>query len=249
MAREGKYIYCIIGTNKGHHFGPIGIGQRGDVVTTIGFNDISVAISNSPVDRYVINRENLTAHERVIEEIMKDHTVLPVRFCTIADNAEEVRGFLRKRYSEFQSLLRDLDNKVEMGLKIRWTDMKPVFADIAEKDPTVRELETCCRAAEKPREEDKIALGKAVKESLDRRKRAEAGKVVGRLGRMAMDVRENETVGDAMFLNAAFLIDRSREKQFDFLVEDLVEQYGDQADFTYVGPAPPFNFVNIEMKL
>ena len=52
-----------------------------------------------------------------------------------------------------------------------------------------------------------------------------------------------------MFLNAVFLIDRTREKQFDFLVEDLADEYKDKADFKLVGPAPPFNFVSIEMKL
>jgi len=249
MAREGKYIYCILGANEGRNFGPIGIGQRGDVVTTIGYNDISAAISNSPLDQYVINRENLTAHERVIEEIMKDHTVLPVRFCTIADNAEEVRGLLRKRRPEFRGLLRDLDNKVEMGLKARWTEMKPVFAEIAEKDSIVREMKAQVQAGKKDDEADKVALGKAVKDALERRKKAEAGKVVGVLRRAAVDYRENETVGDDMFLNAVFLVDRTRERQFDFLVEDLTKQYSGQADFTYVGPAPPFNFVNIVMKL
>ena len=51
-----------------------------------------------------------------------------------------------------------------------------------------------------------------------------------------------------MFLNAAFLIDRSREKEFDFLVEDLVKKHEDQMMFKYVGPIPAFNFVNIVVK-
>jgi hypothetical protein len=31
-------------------------------------------------------------------------------------------------------------------------------------------------------------------------------------------------------------------------VEDMAEKYEQRAKFKYVGPAPPFNFVNIEMK-
>ncbi len=67
--------------------------------------------------------------------------------------------------------------------------------------------------------------------------------------RLTLETRQNDLVGDDMFLNAVFLIDRTREKQFDFLVEDLAEEYQDIADFKLVGPAPPFNFVSIEMKL
>jgi len=120
MPGEGKYVYCIIESNEGRNFGPIGIGERGDIVSTIGYNDISAVISSSPMTKYVINRENMMAHERVIEVVMKDYTVLPVRFCTIASSAEEVRTLLRRRYSEFKGLLRDMDNKVEMGLKAIW---------------------------------------------------------------------------------------------------------------------------------
>ncbi|MBU4344604.1 MAG: GvpL/GvpF family gas vesicle protein, partial [Proteobacteria bacterium] len=66
--------------------------------------------------------------------------------------------------------------------------------------------------------------------------------------RTYVDVKENNLFGDSMLLNAAFLIDRSREKEFDFLVEDLVKKHEDRMAFKYIGPAPPFNFVNIVVK-
>ncbi len=250
MAKEGKYIYCIISGDEGRNFGPMGIGKRGDIVSTIGFNDISAVISSSPITRYVIDPENLMAHEKVIEEVMKDYTVLPVRFCTIANSAEEVRTFLRRQHAEFKGLLHDLDNKVEMGLKARWTHMEKIFEEIAQTDPDVKELKK--KVAEHGKEADskeKIDLGKAVKAALDEKKKQLAEKILRQFKRLTLDTHQNDVMGDDMFLNAVFLIDRTREKQFDFLVEDLAEEYNDQADFKLVGPAPPFNFVSIEMKL
>ncbi len=250
MTKEGKYVYCIIDGNDGRNFGPIGIGKRGDIVSTIGFNDISAVISSSPVTRYVIDPENLMAHEKVIETVMKDHTVLPLRFCTIANSAEEIRTFLRRRYGEFKGMLRDMDNKVEMGLKARWTDMKAVFDQIAREDPDVKEGKLkAADVGEDSESEERIALGKAVKAALDRRKEREGEKVLSKFKRVALDVRKNDAAGDDMFLNAVFLIDRTREKQFDFLMEDLADTHKDTVNFKVVGPAPPFNFVNIEMKL
>jgi len=249
MAREGKYVYCIITGNEGRNFGPIGIGKRGDIVSTIGFNDISAVISSSLVTKYVINPENLTAHEKVIEKVMKDYTVLPVRFCTIANSAEEVRTFLRRRYGEFKGMLKDMDNKVELGLKGRWTNMQKVFAEIAIQDPQVKERKRM--ADEKTGGHDtgeKIALGKAVKASLEEKKTHKGDQVLNQFKRVALDIRRNDLVGDDMFLNAVFLIDRAREKQFDYLVGDVAEKYKERVHFKYVGPAPPFNFVNIEMK-
>ena len=249
MVNEGKYLYCVIKSNEGRNFGPIGIGKRGDVVATVGYNDISAVISNSPMTQYVINRENMTSHEKVIEEVMQDYTVLPVRFCTIAASAEEVRNLLRRRYPEFRGLLRDMDNKVEMGLKALWKDMNQIFREIAEEDREVRKLKKEAQGKSgQTKTSSKIALGKAVKKALEAKKDKEAAKILSTFKRTAIDLRTNDSFGDPMFLNTAFLIDRSREKEFDYLVEELVEKYMDRANFKYVGPAPPFNFVNIVVK-
>ena len=249
MAKEGQYVYCIIESNEGRNFGPIGIGQRGDIVSTIGFNDISAVISSSPMTKYVINRENMTTHEKVIEEVMNDYTVLPVRFCTIAASAEEVRNLLRRRQSEFKGLLRDMDNKVEMGLKGLWKDVSQIFNEIGEKNQEIRKLKKKAEErAGKGNNTLKIDLGKAVKEALENKKTDETRSVVKMFKRTAIDVKTNDVFGDSMFMNAAFLIDRTREKEFDFLVEDLAKKYDDRAKFKYVGPAPPFNFVNIVVK-
>ncbi len=249
MAKEGKYIYCIINGDEGRNFGPIGIGKRGDIVSTIGFNDVSAVISSSPVTRYVIDPDNLMAHEKVIEAVMKDYTVLPVRFCTIANSAEEVRTFLRRQHGEFKGLLHDLDNKVEMGLKARWNHMDRIFEEIAQTDPRVKELKNRVERNKEADGDEKVILGKAVKAALDEKKAQLAEKILRRFKRLTLDTHQNDVMGDDMFLNAVFLIDRTREKQFDFLVEDLAEEYENQADFKLVGPAPPFNFVSIEMKL
>jgi hypothetical protein len=250
MAKEGKYVYCIINANEGRNFGPIGIGKRGDFVSTIGFQDISAVISSSPVTQYVIDPENLTAHEKVIETVMKDYTVLPVRFCAIANNAEEVRTFLRRQYGEFKGLLRDLDNKVEMGLKGHWTHMERIFEEIGQTDPGVKKIKnSITEHGGEPGDDEKIALGKAVKAALDEKKERTTEKILRQFKRLTIESRPNDVVGDDMFLNAVFLVDRTREKQIDFLVEDLADEYENDADFKLVGPAPPFNFVSIEMKL
>jgi hypothetical protein len=48
-----------------------------------------------------------------------------------------------------------------------------------------------------------------------------------------------------MFMNAAFLVDRGREKEFDNIMDDLDSEYKDTVEFMYAGPLPVFNFVNI----
>jgi len=67
MQRDGKYIYCIIASNYDSNLGPTGIGGRGDLVTTIGFDGLCMVVSDHPLSRFVVNPENLIAHQKVIE--------------------------------------------------------------------------------------------------------------------------------------------------------------------------------------
>ncbi|MEW6216025.1 MAG: GvpL/GvpF family gas vesicle protein [Nitrospirota bacterium] len=89
--KEGKYIYCIIAEGERKKFGSLGIGGIGNELYTVCFNDIAAVVSSSPIKKYPVSRENLIPHERAIEEVMKTHTVLPVRFGTIAEDEEKVK--------------------------------------------------------------------------------------------------------------------------------------------------------------
>jgi hypothetical protein len=113
MEKEGKYIYCIIETKQERNFGPIGIGQRGDEVLTIGYDDLSMVVSNYPLTKITAGKENMLAHQKAIEQVMKEFgSVLPVRFGTIASSADEVRNLLDRSYREFKTALKDMDHKI-----------------------------------------------------------------------------------------------------------------------------------------
>lgn len=246
MEKEGKYIYCIIGTKQERNFGPIGIGGRGDDVTTIGYGDLSMVVSNSPMTQYVVSRDNMLAHEKVIEEVMKEFTVLPVRFCTIASNADEIRNLLDRRHREFKNLLRDMDHKIELGVKGTWKNMDVIFKEIVEVNKEVKRLkETLEKDKGKKNMQAKVQIGKMVEDALHKKKENEAEKIIPVLKGISFDYRLNRIFDDRMFLNAAFLVDKGREKEFDNVMDDLSDKYKKRIKFMYAGPMPPYNFVNI----
>ena len=49
MQGDGKYIDCIIASDYDINPGPIGIGGRGDPVSTIGFNGLCMVVSDHPL--------------------------------------------------------------------------------------------------------------------------------------------------------------------------------------------------------
>ncbi len=242
---EGLYVYCVIGTGDARNFGPLGIGGRGEPVTTIAYRDLSAVVSSVPMNKYVVGQETILAHERVLETVMNDHAALPVRFHTVAPNAEEIRSLLRTRYGEFRQLLRQLDNKVELGLKAIWKDMNRVLQNISREWPQDKGLSGTAEASLG----ENSALGAhRVRLALEERKARERERLLQRFRRLAVDLRLNKTYGDDMIMNTAFLVDRSREREFDALVQQLGAQCLDSIEFKYVGPAPPYSFVNIVIK-
>jgi len=247
MEREGKYIYCIIGTTQERNFGSIGIGERGDEVLTIGYDELSMVVSNHPITKFVVNRENLLAHERVIEEVMREFdSVLPVRFGTIAASADEIRNLLDRRYREFKTLLKDMDHKVESGVKGVWKNMKIIFQEITQENKEIRKAkEEIQNDTNRKNIQAKMEVGKMVEKALEKKKEKEAERIVDVLRRMAFDYKLNKTIGDDMFINAAFLSDKGREKEFDNVMDDLSDKYKERVRFMYAGPLPVFNFVNI----
>ncbi len=244
---EGKYIYCIIGTKQERNFGPLGIAGRGDEVLTIGYEDLSMVVSNHPLTKFVVNRENMLAHTKVIEEVMAEFdSVLPVRFGTVASNADEIRNLLDRRYREFKNALRDMDHKIELGVKGIWKNMDVIFKEITEENEEIKKLkEKIQKDKGKKNIKAKIEVGEMVERALTKKKEKERDMIVDALRRTALDYKLNKTIGDPMFMNAAFLVDKGREKEFDNIMDDLSDEYKDRIKFMYAGPLPVFNFVNI----
>lgn len=247
MEKEGKYIYCIVSTTQERNFGSIGIGSRGDEVLTVGYDDMSMVVSSHSLTKIVVNRQNLLAHEKVIEEVMKEFdSVLPVRFGTIASSADEIRNLLDRRYREFKSALGNFNHKIELGVKGLWQNMKTIYKELEDENKEIKKFKKKIQNdSRKKNIPAKMEIGKMVEEALARKKEKEALNIVEALKVAAFDYRLNRTIGDQIFMNASFLVDTGREKEFDNIMDDLSQDYKKRIKFKYAGPLPVFNFVDI----
>ncbi|MEI8004945.1 MAG: GvpL/GvpF family gas vesicle protein [Bacteroidota bacterium] len=247
IPKEGKYIYGIIRHSGKIDFGPIGIGKRFDMVYGINYKDVSAIVSNSPIIQYEARRVNMTTHEKVLEEIMKEFTVLPVRFSTISEHNDDagIHRILEKDYDKFSDLLTKMDGKKELGLKVLAHEA-PVYESILEKYQNIRTLRDKLKNLPVDKTHyQRMKIGEMVVEALKKETAAYKDAIVGVLEPLAEDVKINDNYGEFMVLNSAFLIKNSSEPDFDKAVNDLDSKYGKLMTFKYVGTLPPYNFVNL----
>lgn len=249
MEKEGKYIYCIIDDGKTQTFGPLGIGGRGDELYTVCFNYLAAVVSNSPIINYPVSRENMIAHEKAIEEAMKKHTVLPVRFCTIAKDDEKVRKILEREHNRFIDLLKNVKGKKELGLKAVFKE-DVIYKDILDRYEDIAALKE--KAAALPPEKtyyQRMEIGRRVEAALQKEKGLYKEDILNALSPLALEVKVNNTYGERMIINAAFLVEKEREAGFDQKVNELGVKHEEKIRFRYVGALPPFNFINLTINV
>jgi hypothetical protein len=242
----GKYMYCIIRSPEPCQFTTLGIGERGDIVHTVHFMDLAAVVSDSPVIEYESSRRNMMAHTLVLEEVMQDFTILPVRFGTVAPSPEAIQEkVLKRRYGELNGLLNEMEGRVELGLKAFWYE-EIIFREIVEENPALRRLRDGLMG--RPAEEtyyERIRLGEMIENAMWKKRDEDAEKILVPLRPLVYKTQANKVIMDRMVLNAAFLVDEARQAEFDETVERLDKEMEERLIFKYVGPVPPYNFVNI----
>ena len=84
-------------------------------------------------------RENVLAHERVNETVMREHTVIPMSFGTVFKTDDDIIELLRSAYDAFADVLNKMQDKLEFGLKVLW-DRDQVIREIEAEDEDIRRL-------------------------------------------------------------------------------------------------------------
>lgn len=250
MSQAGRYLYCIIRCGEARTFGdavPIG-GDSGSVYT-VPHQGLAVVVSDAEAGQYDPTRANMLAHQRVQERVMREFTVLPVRFATVAEGyapAQDIEKLVQKRGEEFEALLTDMEGKVELGLKALWRDEKAIYQEILAENAAIRRLRDALVGKPPPVARSQgIPLGEMVKKALEQKREREAAGLLASLRPLAYRTQESAILVDRMIVNAAFLVAESREAAFDRAVSALEEKVGHRVSFKYVGPVPPYNFVNV----
>jgi Mg2+ and Co2+ transporter CorA len=244
----GRYVYCVIEAREPHDFGPIGIGEAGRVYT-VHFQNLAAVVSDTPIRIYDPTRENVLAHELVNEAVMREHTVIPVSFGTIFRTDNDIVELLRSTYQAFDDVLQKMKNKIEFGLKVLW-DRDRVVARLEESDEEIRRLKhEITGNAQSSTYFARMQLGRLVEAGLERAAAQYVMDIHESLRPVAVASRSNKPIGDRMMMNAAYLVDRAREQEFDEAVRALSRKYEDLLSFKYTGPWPPYNFVNIKLRL
>ena len=246
----GKYIYCITKGEVPRDLENSGLGENPTPVASVIYKDLTVFVSESPTKKYELSRKNLIGHQKVCEEAMKTSSILPVRFATVADSEDQiVKRILEVQYDKLKELLDEFDSKVELGLKVLWTNMDQVFEALLCENPALQKTkESLLKQNPEKTYYDRADFGQKIQEALHKKKKNLSKLILTDFEPLSIESKDLPLHGDKMILNIAFLVDQKNQQNFDTRMWAKISHFSD-LQFKYVGPLPAYNFIEVVIDL
>lgn len=114
---KGKYVYCVIkAPEEKLSFGEVGF--EGGEVYTMDYRDLAPVVSDVVFREYAVDESEVEAHKKVVEQIMRDHSVLPVAYGMAFKNRKLLQIAMGAGYQAMQKAFGVVEDKVELGIKV-----------------------------------------------------------------------------------------------------------------------------------
>lgn len=239
------YVYGVVAADTDLPEGLRGLGPSGTVSLVAG-GRVAAVVSDVPVDRPLGTRDDLMAHESVVDTVAGATTILPMRFPAVVEEQGVVDELLGPNEEYFLRVLEDLEGRVQYTLKGRY-EQDVVLREVLEDDDEIRALQERVRTLpEDASYYDRVKLGELVVAALERRREDDAAELYERLDALAVAVVPHQPAQPEDVIDAAVLIDRADVDAFGQAVEALGEAWSGRIRFRLLGPLAPYDFVASE---
>src|SRR5438309_11483819 len=112
-----------------------------------------------------------------------------------------------------------MKDKLEFGLKVLW-DRDAIIREIENEDEDIRRLKGEIESQKGSTYFARMQYGRAMDAALQSRSERFLAEIFDALRDCSVASRANKPIGDRMIMNAAFLVARDREAEFDAKVKE-----------------------------
>ena len=223
----------------------LGLDKEPLQVATVG--EFAFLYSEARQGRYLASRRNLVTHTKALERAMESghRTLLPLQFGLVVSDWDAVKtDLLEPQGLTLQHLLSKLDGKREVSLKIYWDGNAELNRLLAE-NPDLQSQRDALSGRVLSMDET-IGIGQEIERRMALRREAIAGRFAEVLEPLALEIRENDPLSEAMIGNTAYLIPWESEPEFAAAVEALDAEFESRLTIRYNNFTPPYNFIQLD---
>jgi hypothetical protein len=240
------YIYGVVNAIPALAFETAGLAGGLRLITE---GDIGAVVGAVPDCNFrTLPRERavqlLLRHQEVLEAVMPQATVLPVKFGAVAPDEAAVRRMLIQGRDVLCERLAEFTDHLQVEIIVLWR-LDQVFTKIATEHDIAalrQRVGTCNDKAHA------VQLGQAVKIALERRRNSLNDEICDVLGTVATDMAANPLMDDSMAANVALLLNKTDVGSLEGMLNRLDIELGGEVKFRRVGPLPPSSFATVEVS-
>jgi hypothetical protein len=246
-APRGRYIYAVVTQGAEHPLAFKGLDDQ--PIYTIAYRGMAAVVSDVENDRIRPQRRNLAAHRAVLSGLMAvEEAVLPLRFGTIAANANEIKSLLASNRKIFEDQLKQIAGKLEMGVRVVW-DVPNIFEFFIDAHPDLKEArDRLFGGSNQPAQNDRIELGRMFEQLHEADRLAHCATVEEELGPLCAAIKRGVPRDDREIMNLACLVGKDRRAEFEQGVFRAAAHFDNNFTFDYNGPWPPHAFAELTIK-
>ena len=251
-AEAPLYLYAIVPARIGAN--PTDIANRGaDRLCTIPMGRFAVVAGKGPgVGSLGWGRKDLVsqlvAHQQAMDQIMQAAPLLPVKFGTFVPDETTVRAILRSGAEVFEAAFGEIAGCVQVEILVRW-NIESVFAEISAEKAIAELKNDLARRDDAASELSRAALGRLVKDALNRRRTALAATLTEALQEAAVDSVALPATSDQVVLQLALLIKPGEMPALERCMELLDADHDGKLNFRCVGPLAPYSFATVDIEI
>jgi len=251
IEKTGKYIYGIINSNSKNSFDRCWILEN-ERIYLVSYQDISAIVSESEIINYTGLRKDILArllvkHQRIIEGVMPEYSIIPMKLGTVVLD-DEVKEILVNGYKLIKEIFTKILDKIELDVVAIWSDFNSMLKEVAEEKEIKEFKEKLLSNPKGITVDDRMKIGLMIKKAVDKKRQLYAQKIQEALGRISLDSKTHELMDDRMVINTAFLINKEERVEFEQKIEELNALFLEKLNFRCVGPLPPYSFYTLEVK-
>jgi len=240
-----KYLYCVTKEIEPTRLSVAGI--EGAPVHIVQWQNLSCIVSDTEPGDKELDKDSALAHEKVLEDVMQHSPIVPIAFGHVSESEDEIKSkLLEVHSSKLEDYLAYLQGKIELSLKAFWFDLTPVLQSVASSSEEIKRI----KAKGKLSRDDQMRAGEIAAKLLGKRREQMEEDIADFFKDITVEYKKSNLFGEQMITNLAFLIGQDDLKIFDEKMNQYEERLADSnVKLKYVGPVPPYNFVQLNINL
>lgn len=243
-AIHGIYVYGIVDR-------PITLPSEVPVVgddevklELVSHGGLTALVSELNITRPLGTREDLLAHERVVDSVAAATTILPMRFGGVVADVDAVREeLLAENVEHFAAVLAELDGLVQFSVRGRYEDSAHLREIVSESEE-IRELREALQGLpEDSGYAERVRLGELVTSAVEAKRESDARALGEALKPHVVATSVREVGGQDDALSVALLVDRDHRAEFERALEQLGTEWDGRIRLRLTGPLAPYDFL------